>query len=503
MSSETSPSIGALHEALFAGHESLTFDDLLVVPGWSTVLPNEADTTTRLGHITLRTPLMSAAMDTVTESPLAVALAREGGIGILHRNLPVEEQAHQVDLVKRAQSGMISDPIFLSPKATLADAEELMATHKISGVPICEDDGKLVGILTNRDVRFCGPDDDACPVTQFMTASDLVTAPEGTTLDEAVKILHRHRIEKLPLVDNAGILRGLITVKDIDKRVEKPNATLDEHERLCVGAAIGVTDTIERSGALVEAGVDMLVIDTAHGHTLGVVEAVRSIKANFPNVLVVGGNVVTREGVDALVEAGSDIVKVGVGAGSICTTRVVAGAGMPQMSAIYECAQAAQRHTVTNRITGEPMPLPIIADGGVVTSGDIVKAFVAGADAVMLGNALAGCDEAPGDLELVDGAMWKTYRGMGSAGAMRGRASDRYGTAQKKGKHVPEGVEARVRYAGRLSELVSQLVGGLRSGMGYAGAGSIDDLRRTTRLTRITGAGLRESHPHDVDVLRD
>ncbi len=499
----TQASIDALKAGLFEGYQSLTFDDVLVVPGWSEVQPNEADTGTRLGHISLQVPLMSAAMDTVTEAPLAIALAREGGIGVLHRNLAVEDQARQVDLVKRAQSGMITHPISLSPRATLADAEHLMATHKISGVPICEEDGKLVGILTNRDVRFCSPGDDQSPVTQFMTSSDLVTAPVGTTLEEAVQILHRHRIEKLPLVDSAGLLQGLITVKDIDKRVEKPNATLDTEDRLCVAAAIGVTDTTERAGALAEAGVDMLVIDTAHGHTRGVVESVRTIKQQWPEVLVVGGNVVTREGVDALVEAGADIVKVGVGAGSICTTRIVAGAGMPQMTAIYECAEAAKKHMIVNRLTGEEAPLPIIADGGVVTSGDIVKCFVGGANAVMLGNALAGCDEAPGELELVDGAMWKTYRGMGSAGAMRGRAADRYGTAQTTGKHVAEGVEARVRYAGKLSELVSQLVGGLRSGMGYAGAGDIAALRTETRLTRITNAGLRESHPHDVDVLRD
>ncbi len=487
-----------INDGLFDHFESLTFDDVLVVPGWSEVLPHDVDTATRLGDLILRVPLMSAAMDTVTEAPLAISLAREGGIGIMHRNLSIEEQAVQVDQVKRAQSGMINAPISLGPEATLADAEVLMGRHKISGVPICDEKGRLVGILTNRDVRFCGPQDDARCVTEFMTSENLVTAPVGTTLDEAVKVLHQYRIEKLPLVDDAGVLRGLITVKDISKRLEKPNATLDSEGRLCVGAAVGVSDAAERVGALVDAGVDMVVIDTAHGHTLGVIEAVRTIKQSWPWLTVVGGNVVTREGVQALVEAGSDIVKVGVGAGSICTTRIVAGSGMPQMTAIYECVQAARAIEVDGG-----RKVPIIADGGVVTSGDIVKAFVAGADAVMLGNALAGCDEAPGDLELVDGAMWKTYRGMGSAGAMRGRAADRYGSAQSQGKHVPEGVEARVRYAGQLSELVSQLVGGLRSGMGYAGAANLDDLRFRTRLTRITGAGLRESHPHDVDVLRD
>jgi IMP dehydrogenase len=488
-----------LNAELFSNIESLTFDDLLVVPGWSEMLPHEVSTTTVLDGISLHTPLLSAAMDTVSEAPLCISLAREGGIGVLHRNLSIEDQADEVDRVKRAQAGMINHPVSLPPTATLAEAEAMMAHHKISGVPICDPAGRIVGILTNRDVRFCTAADDDKLVTEFMTADPLVTAPVGTTLDEATTVLHRHRIEKLPLVDDAGVLQGLITVKDLRKRVEKPNASLDDAGRLRVAAAVGVTDTAERTEALAGAGVDMVVIDTAHGHTRGVVEAVRTIKKGWPEITVVGGNVVTREGVEALVEAGSDVVKVGVGAGSICTTRIVAGAGMPQMSAIFECSRAAEglRNQRGERV-------PVIADGGVVTSGDIVKAFVAGADAVMLGNALAGCDEAPGELELVDGAMWKTYRGMGSAGAMRGRAADRYGSAQKAAaKHVAEGVEARVRYAGPLSELIGQLVGGLRSGMGYAGAGSIDDLRSRTRLTRITGAGLRESHPHDVDVLRD
>jgi IMP dehydrogenase len=481
-----------VNKGVFAGSQALTFDDLLVVPGYSEVLPHDVDTTVDLAGISLRVPLMSAAMDTVTEAPLAIAMAREGGIGILHRNLSPEEQAEQVGLVKRAQSGMISDPVFLPPTATLDDAEALMARHKISGVPICESDGRLVGILTNRDVRFCGPEEYSRPVTDFMTGTGLVTAPVGTDLEAAKAILHEHRIEKLPLVDADGRLAGLITVKDIDKRIEKPNSTLDSSDRLRVGAAIGVTDTAERTELLAAAGVDMLVIDTAHGHTAGVLNAVRTIKKIAPDVVVVGGNVVTAEGVDALVDAGSDIIKVGVGAGSICTTRIVAGAGMPQMSAIHESAEAAAVHGV-----------PIVADGGVVTSGDIVKAFAAGANAVMVGNLLAGTDEAPGELELVDGAMWKTYRGMGSAGAMRGRATDRYGTGQAPGKHVAEGVEARVRYAGSISDLIGQMAGGLRSGMGYAGAGNIDELRTKTRLVHITQSGLRESHPHDVAVMRD
>jgi IMP dehydrogenase len=479
------------HE-LLTGFESLTFDDVLVVPGWSEILPHEVSTSTTLAGIDLKVPLLSAAMDTVTEAPLAIALAREGGIGVLHRNLSIEAQVAEVDRVKRAQAGMISDPISLPPTATLADAEALMARHKISGVPIVDDEHRLVGIMTNRDVRFCTESEYDRPVTDFMTSENLVTAPVGTSFEEAVAVLHKHRIEKLPLVDDEGRLQGLITVKDISKRIEKPDAALDEDERLRVGAAVGVTDAVERAEALVPAGVDMLVVDTAHGHTRGVVDTVSTLKQKWPDVLVVGGNVVTAEGAEALVEAGADIIKVGVGAGSICTTRVVAGAGMPQLSAIYETAQVAR-----------PRGIPVIADGGVVTSGDIVKAFVAGADAVMLGNALAGVDEAPGELELVDGAMWKTYRGMGSAGAMRGRAADRYGSGQAPGKHVPEGVEARVRYAGSLGELVSQLIGGLRSGMGYAGAGDLEDLRTKTRLTKITGAGLRESHPHDVQVLRE
>ena len=486
------PYRGRMNDEVLAGGEALTFDDVLVVPGWSEVLPSEVDTSTSIAGITLKVPLMSAAMDTVTESPLAIALARAGGIGVLHRNLSVVEQADEVDRVKRAQTGMISKPISLPPTASLNDAEALMRRYKISGVPICDPGGRLVGILTNRDIRFCTPAQYSQPVTDFMTSSGLVTAPVGTDLDTAVSILHKHRIEKLPLVDDDGLLKGLITVKDITKRIENPDSTLDDSGRLRVAAAVGVTDTAERAEALSAAGVDMLVIDTAHGHTQGVVDAVRTLKKGWPDIPVVGGNVVTREGVEALVEAGSDVVKVGVGAGSICTTRIVAGAGMPQMTAINECVKTARE-----------LGVPIIADGGIVTSGDIVKAFVAGSDVVMLGNLLAGVDEAPGDLELVDGAMWKTYRGMGSSGAMRGRATDRYGTGQAPGKHVAEGVEGRVRYAGPMRDLIAQLVGGLRSGMGYAGAAELDDLRHRTRLVRITGAGLRESHPHDITVLRD
>jgi len=479
------------HE-LLTGFESLTFDDVLVVPGWSEVLPHEVSTRTELAGMTFEIPLLSAAMDTVTEAPLAIAMAREGGVGILHRNLSIEAQVTAVGQVKRAQAGMITDPISLSPTATLADAEALMGFHKISGVPIVDEQRHLVGILTNRDVRFCTDEEHNRPVTEFMTPAPLVTGPKGTSLDEAVAILHKHRIEKLPLVDDDQRLVGLITVKDIDKRIEKPNASLDADDRLRVGAAIGVTDAVERAEALVDAGVDLLVIDTAHGHTRGVVDTVSTVKQKWPQTTIIGGNVVTAEGAAALVDAGADVIKVGVGAGSICTTRVVAGAGMPQLSAVYECSLVARNRGV-----------PVIADGGIVNSGDIVKAFVAGADAVMLGNALAGVDEAPGDLELVDGSMWKTYRGMGSAGAMKGRAADRYGSGQAAGKHVAEGIEARVRYAGSLAELIGQLVGGLRSGMGYAGAADLEDLRSKTRFTKITSSGLRESHPHDVQVIRE
>jgi IMP dehydrogenase len=488
---------------LFSGAEALTFDDVLIVPGWSEVLPSEVSTATTIAGIELALPLLSAAMDTVTEAPLAIALAREGGIGILHRNMTILEQADQVDRVKRSQAGMITAPVSLGPTATLADAEEIMSRHSISGVPIIDDEDRLVGILTNRDIRFCTEAEYDQPVTAFMTSRNLVTAPVGTSLEEAVLTLHEHRIEKLPLVDEQGRLRGLITVKDIRKRIQKPDSSLDPEGRLRVGAAIGVSDAIDRAEALANAGVDLLVIDTAHGHSKGVIDTVADVKQKWPEIMVVGGNVVTREGVEALVRAGADAIKVGVGAGSICTTRIVAGAGMPQLSAIYECARAAA-----------PLGVPVIADGGIVTSGDIVKAFAAGAAAVMLGNALAGVDEAPGDLELVDGSMWKTYRGMGSAGAMRGQAADRYGTGQDAGrpgggrpgglgKHVAEGIEARVRYAGSLSKLVDQLAGGLRSGMGYAGASDLNQLRTATRLVRVTGAGLRESHPHDVQVLND
>ncbi|MDA2952408.1 MAG: IMP dehydrogenase, partial [Actinomycetota bacterium] len=427
----------------FNRFEGLTFDDVVVVPGYSDVLPDMVNTTTTFARdIQLTVPLVSAAMDKVTEARLAIAIARNGGLGVIHRNLTIEDQANEVRRVKRSQSGMITDPVTLSPTATLADAEQLMNRYHFSGVPITDSNGTLVGILTNRDIRFCKQSDYSRPVTEFMTRTGLVTATEGTSLDDARAILQEHRIEKLPLVDSAGKLRGLITVKDIMKRQEFPNATRDSGGRLRAGAAVGVGDDLEeRVSALVAAGVDAVVVDTAHGHSAGVMKAVQRIKSAWPELAVVAGNVVTEEGVDALHSAGVDAVKVGVGAGSICTTRVVAGAGMPQLSAIWHTAQRAKHHGI-----------PLIADGGVTYSGDLVKAFAAGATVVMLGSLLAGTDEAPGEVELFEGRRYKSYRGMGSLGAMQGLGADRYGSAQgdgaKRNKLVPEGIEGRVAYAG-------------------------------------------------------
>jgi len=445
------------------------------------------------GDIMLNVPIVSAAMDTVTEARLAIALAREGGIGIIHRNLPPAEQAAEVEKVKRSESGMIVDPVTLPPTATLQAAGELMAQFHISGVPIVADGGCLVGILTNRDIRFVEPADNQRPVSEFMTAGRLVTAPVGTTLDEARAILQEHRIEKLPLVDANGCLKGLITVKDIQKKRDYPQAATDARGRLLVGAAVGVgKDLEERAAGLVAEDVDVLVIDTAHGHSAGVISAVRRLKASWPGLPVIAGNVVTAEAVDALAEAGADAVKIGVGAGSICTTRVISGAGMPQMSAIYACAQAARKHG-----------LPAIADGGIKYSGDIVKAIAAGADTVMLGTLLAGLEESPGDTVLFEGRQFKEYRGMGSLGAMQGYGRDRYASGQGSGKLVPEGIEGRVPYKGQLHDTVYQLVGGLRSGLGYAGAASLEALRTRVRLVRITNAGFIESHPHDVVVTKE
>ncbi len=485
-----------MNEELFDRFDSLTFDDVLIVPGYTEVLPNETDVKVQLTpNIQLNIPILSAAMDTVTEARLAIALAREGGLGIIHRNMPPDAQAAEVEKVKRSQSGMIVEPISLQPDAPLSKAEEIMSTYHISGVPITDVHGKLVGIITNRDIRFVEDSDYNLPVSQFMTGDgNLVTAKVGISAQEAKVILQKHRIEKLPLVDENRILKGLLTVKDIQKAREYPNAAIDSRGRLIVGAAVGVGKDVEtRVELMVNAGVDAVTIDTAHGHSKGVLETIRRIKSAWKDLPVFAGNVVTAEGVGALVEAGADAIKVGVGAGSICTTRVVSGAGMPQVSAVFECARAAQKHGVS-----------VIADGGIKFSGDIVKAIVAGGNAVMLGSMLAGLEEAPGEVMMYEGRRFKEYRGMGSLGAMKGYGVDRYATGQSgSGKLVPEGIEGRVPYKGALGEYVYQLVGGLRSGMGYAGAASLNDLRTKTRLTRITNAGLIESHPHDVIITKE
>ena len=485
-----------MNDDLFSAAEALTFDDLLVEPGYSQTLPSQMDVRARLaGDIWLNIPVLSAAMDTVTEARMAIALAREGGIGVIHRNLSPEAQAREVEIVKRSESGMISDPITLTPDATLQEAEEIMARFHISGIPVVEKDSrKLVGIVTNRDIRFAEGMDINRPISDFMTREGLVTAPLNTTLEQAKSILQQHRIEKLPLVDEHGHLQGLITVKDIQKKIQYPNASKDSRGRLLAGAAVGVgADLEQRAELLAENGVDVLVVDTAHGHSAGVIQAIWRIKAVLPHMPVIGGNVVTAEGTQALIEAGADAVKVGVGAGSICTTRIISGAGMPQMTAVYNCAKAAR-----------PAGVPVIADGGIKHSGDIVKAIVAGAETVMLGSLLAGLDESPGDLVLYEGRQFKTYRGMGSVGALQGYGRDRYGSGQGEArKLVPEGIEGMIAYKGVLSDYVFQLVGGLRSGMGYAGATCLDDLRSKTRLVRITNAGLIESHPHDVTITRD
>jgi IMP dehydrogenase len=484
-----------MNEELFDRFDSLTFDDVLIVPGYTEVLPNETDVHVQLTpQIRLNIPILSAAMDTVTEARLAIALAREGGMGIIHRNMPPNAQAAEVEKVKRSQSGMIVEPISLPPDALLSHAEEIMSRYHISGVPITEN-GRIIGILTNRDIRFVETEDYTLPVHQFMTGEDeLVTARVGISAKEAKEILQKYRIEKLPLVDEHGILKGLLTVKDIQKARDYPHAATDSQGRLLVGAAVGVGKDLEtRVELMVKAGVDAITIDTAHGHSRGVLEAVHRIKDCWTDLPVIAGNVVTGEGAEALIRSGADAIKVGVGAGSICTTRVISGAGMPQMSAIFECAQVARTHGVS-----------IIADGGIKFSGDIVKAIVAGGNAVMLGSMLAGLDEAPGEVLLYEGRRFKEYRGMGSLGAMKGYGVDRYATGQNgSGKLVPEGIEGRVPYKGSLGEYVYQLVGGLRSGMGYAGAASLEDLRTKTRLTRITNAGLIENHPHDVIVTKE
>lgn len=475
------------------GAEGYTFDDVLLIPGYSEVLPNQVNTATQLTkRIRINIPLISAAMDTVTQARMAIAMAREGGLGVIHKNLTVEEQAGEVDKVKRSESGIIVDPIYLSPTHSVQQALDMMARYRISGVPITDGQGRLVGILTNRDLVFEENFDQ--PIGNVMTKDNLVTAPVGTTLDEAKRILHQHRIEKLPLVDDDFRLKGLITIKDIEKAKQYPLSSKDDKGRLRVGAAIGTKeiDMSERAPELVKAGVDALVLDTAHGHSKRVVEAAEKIKARFGDqVELIVGNVGTREGAKALIDAGADAVKVGLGPGSICTTRIVAGIGVPQITAIFEAALACHEHGV-----------PVIADGGVRYSGDITKALAAGADTVMLGSLFAGTDESPGEIEIYQGRSYKVYRGMGSIPAMRAGSGDRY--AQEEGqKLVPEGIEGRVPYKGPLAETVYQLVGGIRAGMGYVGAATIDELHRKGKFMRITSNSVRENHPHDIQITKE
>ncbi len=485
-------------ESMFV-KEAVTFDDVLLTPGYAEKLPSEVDLHTQLHErLRLKIPVVSAAMDTVTESELAIALARQGGLGVVHRNLTIEQQAEEIDKVKRSESGMIVDPITLSPEATLGQAEAIMSRYRISGVPITDNEGRLVGILTNRDVRFAT--DYGRPIRDYMTADKLVTARIGTTLAEAQEILHRYRIEKLPLVDDQGHLKGLITYKDILKREAYPHAAKDDRGRLLVAGAIGVGDAgLARAGMLIEAGVDAVALDTAHGHSKGVIETIRALRNRHPDVVILAGNVVTPEGVRALVEAGANVVKVGVGAGSICTTRVVSGAGMPQLTAIAECAEM-----------GQQLGAPVIADGGIRYSGDITKALAAGASAVMLGSLLAGLHESPGEIVIHEGRSFKEYRGMGSLAAMRGRARDRYQTGQAEnaspdvgGKLVPEGIEGQVPYKGHLREFMFQLMGGLRSGMGYVGAASLPELWQKASFVRISAASYQESHPHSITITKE
>ena len=470
--------------------EGLTFDDVLLIPAKSDVLPKEISVETRLTkYITLNTPLMTAAMDTVTEAPMAIAIAREGGIGVIHKNMPIADQADHVDRVKRSENGVIVNPFFLSPEHLVSDANELMGKYKISGVPICRD-GKLVGILTNRDMRFLT--DFSQKIEEVMTKENLVTAPVGTNMEQAQEILRRHRIEKLPIVDEQGYLKGLITIKDIEKAVKYPNSARDKDGRLLCAAAIGATaDVLERASALVDAQVDALVLDSAHGHSQNILNAVSRVKAAFPNVSLIAGNIATASAAEALIAAGADAIKVGIGPGSICTTRVFAGIGVPQITAVYDAACVASKYGI-----------PVIADGGVKYSGDLVKAIAAGADVVMVGSLVAGCEESPGDTEIYQGRQFKVYRGMGSLGAMAHGSKDRYFQEDNK-KLVPEGVEGRVPYKGPLSETVYQLMGGLRAGMGYCGCRDIPSLQKNGQFVRITGAGLKESHPHDIHITKE
>ena len=471
--------------------EGLTFDDVLLIPAESDVLPKDIDLTTSLTKtIKLNTPVMTAAMDTVTESRMAIAIAREGGIGVIHKNMSIENQAIEVDKVKRSENGVISTPFCLTPEHYAYDAEALCHKYKISGVPICDDDGKLVGILTNRDMRFMT--DFNIKIKDVMTKDNLVTAPVGTTLEQAKQILMKHRIEKLPLVDENGYLRGLITIKDIEKSVQYPNSARDSMGRLICAAAIGATsDVLDRAAALAEAGVDAFVLDSAHGHSANILKSVSKVKAAFPNISLIAGNVATAEGTKALIDAGADCVKVGIGPGSICTTRVVAGIGVPQITAVYDSANEAAKHGIA-----------VIADGGIKYSGEIVKAIAAGASAIMVGSLVAGCDEAPGEFEIFQGRRFKVYRGMGSLAAMKKGSADRYFQDKSK-KLVPEGVEGRVPYKGPLSDTIFQMMGGLRSGMGYCGCHNIEELKEKAQFIRITNAGLIESHPHDVFITKE
>ncbi|KPH74030.1 MULTISPECIES: IMP dehydrogenase [Bacillaceae] len=475
--------------------EGLTFDDVLLIPAKSEVLPNQVQLSTELTpSLKLNTPFISAGMDTVTEAEMAIAMARQGGFGVIHKNMSIEEQAEQVDRVKRSESGVITNPFFLTPEHQVYDAEHLMGKFRISGVPIVNsvEEQQLVGIITNRDLRFI--QDYSISISEVMTSTDLITAPVGTTLEEAEKILQKYKIEKLPLVDGNNVLKGLITIKDIEKVIEFPNAAKDAQGRLLVGAAVGVTkDAMKRIDKLVEAGVDVIVIDTAHGHSKGVLDQVKEVRKEYPELNIIAGNVATADGTRELIEAGASIVKVGIGPGSICTTRVVAGVGVPQITAVNDCAMAAQEYGV-----------PIIADGGLKYSGDIVKAMAAGAHAVMVGSMFAGTTESPGETEIYQGRKYKVYRGMGSVGAMKAGSKDRYfqGDTDNK-KLVPEGIEGRVPYKGSLADTIHQLSGGLRSGMGYCGTATIDALRNEAQFVRITNAGIRESHPHDVQITKE
>lgn len=471
--------------------EGLTFDDVLLIPARSEVLPKDVSVSTTLSKtLKLNIPIISAGMDTVTEAKMAIAIAREGGLGIIHKNMSIEAQAEEVDRVKRSESGVITNPFYLTPDALVSDAEQLMSKYRISGVPIVNEQMKLVGILTNRDLRFI--DDYSIKIDEVMTKDDLVTAAVGTTLRDAEKILQKHKIEKLPLVDNEGILKGLITIKDIEKVIQFPNSAKDEQGRLIVGAAVGVTvDTMERVKALVEAGVDAIVLDTAHGHSKGVLDKVREVRAAYPELNIIAGNVATAAATRDLIEAGASVVKVGIGPGSICTTRIIAGIGVPQITAVYDCANEAKKFGI-----------PVIADGGIKYSGDVVKALAAGGHAVMLGSLLAGVSESPGDREIYQGRQFKVYRGMGSLGAMEKGSKDRY-FQENNQKLVPEGIEGRVPYKGPLNDTIHQLVGGIRAGMGYCGTKTLEDLRENGQFIKITNAGLKESHPHDVQITKE